>query len=115
MVDIKISKPQTLIVVSVFVENFYKVILSNAKKNRKKKLLKRIIKISNLSLKMNIDLRSKLFASIISEFGGNLQYIICGGAYLDVKYVKWFRSMGIEVLNGYGITECSPVIAVNRN
>ena len=85
------------------------------KKNRKKKLLKRIIKISNLSLKMNIDLRSKLFASIISEFGGNLQYIICGGAYLDVKYVKWFRSMGIEVLNGYGITECSPVIAVNRN
>ncbi len=64
---------------------------------------------------MNIDLRSKLFASIISEFGGNLQYIICGGAYLDVKYVKWFRSMGIEVLNGYGITECSPVIAVNRN
>ena len=115
MVDIKISKPQTLIVVPVFVENFYKVILSNAKKNRKKKLLKRIIKISNLSLKMNIDLRSKLFASIISEFGGNLQYIICGGAYLDVKYVKWFRSMGIEVLNGYGITECSPVIAVNRN
>lgn len=115
MVDIKISKPQTLIVVSVFVENFYKVILSNAKKNRKKKLLKRIIKISNLSLKMNIDLRSKLFASIISEFGGNLQYIICGGAYLDIKYVKWFRSMGIEVLNGYGITECSPVIAVNRN
>ncbi len=72
MVDIKISKPQTLIVVPVFVENFYKVILSNAKKNRKKKLLKRIIKISNLSLKMNIDLRSKLFASIISEFGGNL-------------------------------------------
>lgn len=64
---------------------------------------------------MNIDLRSKLFASIISEFGGNLQYIICGGAYLDIKYVKWFRSMGIEVLNGYGITECSPVIAVNRN
>lgn len=115
MADIKISKPQTLIVVPVFIENFYKVILSNAKKNRKKKLLKRIIKISNLSLKMNIDLRSKLFASIISEFGGNLQYIICGGAYLDVKYVKWFRSIGIEVLNGYGITECSPVIAVNRN
>ena len=44
-----------------------------------------------------------------------MKYIICGGAFLDAKYVKWFRSIGIEILNGYGITECSPVLAVNRN
>ena len=66
-------------------------------------------------LKIGIDLRAKFFKSILKEFGGELKYIICGGAYLDKKYVKWFRSIGIEILNGYGITECSPVVSVNRN
>ena len=78
------------------------------------KLLKRTIKLSNHLLKINIDLRKKFFKEILNEFG-NLNYIICGGAYLDSKYVKWFRSIGIEILNGYGITECSPVVSVNRN
>ena len=64
---------------------------------------------------LNIDLRKKFFHEILEEFGGNLHYIICGGANLDKKYVKWFRSIGINILNGYGITECSPVVAVNRN
>ena len=52
---------------------------------------------------------------MLSGFGGKLEYIICGGAPLQEKYVQEFRSMGIEVLNGYGITECSPVVATNRN
>ena len=46
---------------------------------------------------------------------GNISYIICSGAMLDPFYVKEFRSFGIEVLNGYGTTECSPCTAVNRN
>jgi long-chain acyl-CoA synthetase len=58
--------------------------------------------------------RGKLFKSLQNEFGGKLEYIICGGARLEPQYVKWFRSIGVEVLNGYGITECSPVVAVNR-
>jgi long-chain acyl-CoA synthetase len=56
-----------------------------------------------------------LFKSILSGFGGNLEYIICGGASIDVKYIKDFRTWGINILNGYGITECSPVVSVNRN
>lgn len=62
-----------------------------------------------------LDIRKTLFRSVLSAFGGELEYIICGGATLQEKYVKEFRSMGIEVLNGYGITECSPVVATNRN
>lgn len=62
-----------------------------------------------------IDMRRKLFASIRQIFGGELEYIISGGAGIAEEYVKEFRSWGIEILNGYGTTECSPCAAVNRN
>jgi len=115
MNDFKTTKPETLFVVPAIVEMFYKQIWKNARINKKEKELKRKIKLSNNLLKIGIDIRTKIFKSIINEFGGNLKYIICGGANLDKKYVKWFRSIGIEILNGYGITECSPVVSVNRN
>ncbi len=113
--DLKENKPDTLFVVPAFVETFYRQIWKNVKSRHKDKLLKYSLKISNSLLKINIDLRKILFKEILEEFGGNLHYIICGGAYLDKKYVKWFRGLGIEILNGYGITECSPVVSVNRN
>lgn len=113
--DIKYTKPETLIVVPLFVETFYRQIWKKARAGKKDKLLKRMIKVSNKLRKIGIDMRSKLFKSVISEFGGNLNYIICGGAYLDKKYIEFFDSIGITVLNGYGITECSPVVSVNRN
>lgn len=66
-------------------------------------------------LKLDIDFRRKIFKKIIDELGGNLQYVICGGAFLDQDIIDDFHAWGITVLNGYGITECSPVVAVNRN
>ena len=113
--DLKENKPDTIFVVPAFVETFYRQIWKTVRNRHKDKLLKYSLKISNSLLKINIDLRKKLFKEILDEFGGNLHYIICGGAYLDKKYVQWFRGLGIEILNGYGITECSPVVSVNRN
>ena len=113
--EMKEVKPNTMFVVPVFIENFYKQIWKNARSTKKDKVLKAMINVSNSLLKIGIDLRKYFFKSIHESFGGNLEYIICGGAFLDKKYVKWFRSIGIEILNGYGITECSPVLAVNRN
>jgi len=115
MSELKEAKPNTLFLVPAFVETFYRQIWKNARRSKKENKLKVAITISNALLKIGIDKRKVLFKSILNEFGGNLEYIICGGAYLDKKYVKWFRSIGIEILNGYGITECSPVISVNRN
>lgn len=113
--EIRQSKPNNMFLVPGFIENFYKQIWKSAKANHNKILLKILISISTILLTVKIDLRKQLFKKINSSFGGNLEYIISGGAYLDPKYVKWFRSIGIEILNGYGITECSPVLAVNRN
>ena len=113
--DLEEQKPSTIFVVPAFIEMFYKRIIKTVKKNGKEKDLEKGIKISNFLLKFGIDKRKKLFKDILDSFGGELSYIICGGAYLDPKYVIFFRNIGIEILNGYGITECSPVISVNRN
>ncbi len=112
--DFQEIKPETIFVVPAFLELFYKQIWKNARTQHQEKILKASLKISNGLLKINFDLRRKIFKKILNQFGGNLHYIICGGAYLDPKYVTWFRSLGLEVLNGYGITECSPVVSVNR-
>ena len=113
--DLLLAKPQTMFLVPLFVETFYRQIWTNVKKNGKEKLFHKMMKISDFLLKFGIDVRKKLFSSVRDAFGGTIEYIICGGALLDIQYVKKFRSLGIEILNGYGTTECSPCAAVNRN
>lgn len=113
--DLQIAKPQTMFLVPLFVETFHKQIWATAKNEGKEKLLKRMMKLSVFLLKFGVDSRKKLFVSVRQAFGGNTEYIICGGAPLGVQYIKEFRSWGIEILNGYGTTECAPCAAVNRN
>lgn len=109
------SKPATMFLVPLLVEAFYNKIWKNIKQTKKTVLVKTMICISNMLLALGIDVRRKVFKSVIDAFGGNLNLIVSGGAALDPKYVKGFRNFGIEVLNGYGITECSPIVSVNRN
>lgn len=109
------QQPQNLFLVPLYVETFYRQIRAAAKKQGRDKMLRRLMQISDMLLKAGIDLRGKLFSSVQEALGGKLEYIICGGAALDPFYVREFRSWGIEILNGYGTTECSPCVAVNRN
>lgn len=113
--DFKKSRPQHLFAVPLIVETLYKNIWATAKKEGKDKLLKSMIKISNALLKVHIDLRRVFFKSVIDAFGGNLNLIVSGGAPIEQRYIEEFRSLGITLLNGYGITECGPIVAVNRN
>ena len=111
----KIVKPETVFLVPAFVEAFYRQIWRKARTEHKDKALKMILAISRNLKHVGLDVRRVVAKSVLKEFGGELRHIICGGAYLDPVYVKWFRTIGIEILNGYGITECSPVLSVNRN
>ncbi len=113
--DINRLKPQHISVVPLFADTFYKGIWKNAKKSGKDKALKILIKVSNGLRKAGIDLRRVLFKSVIDAFGGNLEMLIVGGAPLDLKVAKGFEDLGITVIGGYGITECSPIISTDRN
>ena len=109
-------KPTHLVLVPLFVETFYKRIMTAAEKSGKLKMLKVLIKISNGLRKVGIDLRKQLFTKpVLSNFGGELGLIISGGAALNPAIIKFFEDIGVTILNGYGISECAPLISCNRN
>ena len=105
-------KPTGLVLVPLFVNTMHKRIWDEAKKKGKDKLLRRMMKISNGLRKIGIDLRRKLFGSVLGAFGGRLEKIICGGTPLNPEMVQNFEAFGVQICEGYGITECSPLIAV---
>ena len=113
--EIKEQQPTHLILVPAFLEVMNRKIWATARKDGKEGLLKTMIKVSNFLRKFGVDVRRKLFASVLSAFGGKLELIICGGAKLDEEIIRNFDALGITILNGYGITECSPLISANRN
>jgi len=113
--DLKKYKPSNIMLVPLFVETFHKRIWDNAEKSGKAGLLRLLIKISNALLAIGIDVRTRFFKSVQAVFGGQNDMVVTGGAPIDSKYIKGFRDFGINVLNGYGITECSPIVSVNRN
>ena len=113
--EIKEQKPTHLILVPAFLEVMNRKIWTIARKTKKERLLKTMMKVSDGLRKLGIDVRRKLFASVLESFGGKLELVICGGAKLDEEIIKTFDSLGITILNGYGITECAPLISANRN
>ena len=113
--EIKQQQPTHLILVPAFLEVMNRKIWATARKEGKEGLLKAMMKVSDFLRKFGIDVRRKLFASVLSAFGGKLEMVICGGAKLDEEIIRTFDSIGITVLNGYGITECAPLISANRN
>lgn len=113
--DIKKSKPAHISLVPLFIEKFYKTIWKTAEKNGKAKALKKLVAFSNKMRKIGIDLRPVLFKSVRDAFGGRLEMLISGGAPIDEKYVKGFDDFGIQIVQGYGITECSPIVSTERN
>ena len=113
--EIREQRPTHLILVPAFLEVMNRKIWSTARKSGKEGLLKIMMKFSDCLRKVGIDIRKRLFSSVLSAFGGKLELVICGGAKLDEDIIKTFDSLGITILNGYGITECSPLISANRN
>lgn len=110
--NIKQFSPTIMTLVPMFINQLYKNIWKSAKKQGKEKMLSFGIKLSDLLAKVHINVRKKLLSSVIEAMGGKLKYFIVGGAALDPHMVDAFASFGIQVSQGYGITECAPLISV---
>ena len=113
--ELKEQMPGHLVLVPLYLETFYRKIMSNIKDKGKEKLIARMIKLSNFLRKLGIDIRRKLFKEILAAFGGEVRMVVSGGAPINQDILSFFDGVGIEILNGYGITECAPIIAVNHS
>ena len=101
--------------VPLLVDKMYANIEKEIEKQGKTKLIKMAVKISNFLLKSHIDIRRKLFKQIIDGLGGKMRFVIAGGAPFDSKIERKFNEFGIHMVQGYGLTETSPVIAAEND
>ncbi len=112
--NLKEYKVTIFVGVPILIEAIYKTIMKEIEKQGKTKLIKVARKISNLLLKIHIDIRRKIFKQIIEALGGELRSVISGGAPADANVLEGFNEFGIDNVQGYGITETSPVIAAEN-
>ena len=112
LVEYKVS---VFVGVPVLIDKMYSTILKEVKKQGKDKLVNFMLHLSNILMKLHIDIRRTLFKQLINALGENMRFIISGGAPLDKKVAKWFNDIGIHLVQGYGLTETSPVIAAEND
>ena len=108
LVEYKVS---VFVGVPVLIDKMHSTIIKELEKQGKTKLINFMIKFSNVLMKLHIGIRRILFKPLINALGGNMRFIISGGAPLDKKVAKWFNDIGIHLVQGYGLTETSPVIS----
>ncbi|MGE5329340.1 MAG: AMP-dependent synthetase/ligase [Deltaproteobacteria bacterium] len=108
------SKATIMLTVPLIAENIYKRIWEQAAKEPgKMRKLKIAIALSNFLLMFGIDIRKRLFKPIHDMMGGSMSLLISGAAAIDPAVSKGYREFGILAIQGYGLTECSPLVAVN--
>lgn len=102
--------------VPLIFETIYKKVWKQAEKTGKKDTLRRAISISKkLNLRNNKMATKRMFNAVHSIFGDKLYSLIAGGAAIDPKVIVEFEAMGIPMIQGYGMTECAPIITVNQD
>ncbi len=111
--NLALYKPGYMYVVPAIIEVLYRRMQASIEEKGKTKTIKMAIKVSNFLRSIGIDIRRKLFAELHNALGGNLEKLVCGSAPLRAEVADFFDNIGIIVTNGYGITECSPLVSVN--
>lgn len=97
--------------VPLMLEIMYKKIRKGIEEKGKTKLVNVMSKVCNFLLKFKIDIRRLVFKDVLDNLGGKLRVLIAGGAAMSKEAIQGFLDLGINLLQGYGLTETSPVLA----
>lgn len=112
--NLKEYEVSIFICVPLIIEAIYKKIFQQAKKQGKEALLRRMMKLSSFLLKFGIDIRRKVFHSVLEQLGGKLRFVISGAAAIAPEVAKGFNDLGILTIQGYGLTETAPVLTAEN-
>ena len=110
--DMQDSKPTAMLAVPLLVESLYKKINQSIEKSGKAGLVNSMIHLTNALKSVGIDIKRKVFKEIYDNLGGNMRIIVSAAAPIDKKIGKWVQDIGIEFLQGYGLTETAPIAAL---
>ncbi|HPQ48014.1 MAG TPA: AMP-binding protein [Clostridia bacterium] len=113
--NMKESGTTIMLGVPLLFENMYKKLWKKAEASGSAKKMRTALKISNFLMKLGIDVRRKLFKAIYDGLGGSIRMFISGAAAISPEVAEFFRNIGLDFFQGYGLTECSPIIALNSD
>ena len=113
--NLKEAKVSVFLGVPLIFETIYKKIWEGIEKQGKKDLVKKMIKLTNGLDKIGIHLKRKIFKEIHENLGGRIKIFIAGAAAINPEVSKGFRDLGFLAVQGYGLTECAPIVALNRD
>lgn len=106
-------QPTMLLAVPLIFENLYNNIMKNVRKQGKEKLVRKVLAVNKVTKKVGIDLNKLLLKDILKVFGGRMRVLISGGAAIDPAILQFFNDLGFISVQGYGLTECAPMAALN--
>ena len=111
--NLKRFKPSVMVVVPAIAEMIYKKIMEAVSSSKYKKKVKFAKRVDKTLGKINIDAKRSLYKKIYEAFGGNLTTIVVGGSALRPEIATTLNGFGFHIYQGYGMTECAPLIAAN--
>lgn len=113
--NLKEYKVTGIVCVPLMLEAMFKKIEKGIAQKGKTRLVHIMTKVCNFLLKLGIDIRRTVFKEILDELGGHLRVIVYGAAPMDKKVAQGLTNLGINLLQGYGLTETSPVICAEND
>ena len=115
MRDLKLAKADTMLTVPLMLETIHSRLWLELEKTGKADSVRRLLKIAAICKKLHLPFHPQAFDMLREKFSDTLRLVISGGAHLSPEIAEEFELLGIQVLQGYGITECCPLISVNCN
>ena len=112
--NLKEYKVSVFVCVPLLLEAMYKKIMREVERQGKDKLIKIAVPVCNFLLKFGIDIRRKVFKTILDQLGGNIRFVVSGASAIDKKVAKGFNDFGILTVQGYGLTETAPVLSAEN-